>query len=629
MADLNDLLIRIDATTEQLRREMKKAEQITDNSTRKMDRSLEQIDKRMGALAKRAAVAGAAMTAAFATAGAIKLVRIARETDILDAQLKTATGSAEAAARAFAELEDFAANTPFALQETIDAFVRLTNLGLDPSRAALESYGNTASAMGKSLEQFIEAVADAATAEFERLKEFGIRAKNQGDTIAFTFRGVTETVRNNAREIEGYLRRIGETEFAGAMEERVNSLDGALSNLSDSWDSLFRSVARGPIGDLIEEYVRKATAAIERLDRMLSQLTGTASPLVMLQNQLDDLYVRRQNFEKMLASPLAGKTFLSQVSEELETVKAQIQGTHEAMRYFKDQAASDAANKSRPVPGINPSVTFSTLSGSAPKSGEVFDPSMMLLQGESSRIQSALSEVDQFFASTMTETEQLEKQIARVQELAGQGFFALRGVDDKEILERLNQQLEEVESKSSVVADILQSNLGGAIDDMFTSGKLSAEDFFESMLRDIARVATQLYIMQPLLNSLFGGGGVSGGGLAGSIGKGIGALFAARGADFTVGGSGGPDSQFIPMMLSPRERVKITPPGQSSGEVQINVIDQRGAGAPPIDVSEQLVGMQRSFQVLVRGEVAGMYRDGSIDRLNRVSGFPVIRRGSR
>ena len=35
--------------------------------------------------------------------------------------------------------------------------------------------------MGKSLNQMIEAVADATTGEFERLKEFGIKARTHGE----------------------------------------------------------------------------------------------------------------------------------------------------------------------------------------------------------------------------------------------------------------------------------------------------------------------------------------------------------------------------------------------------------------------------------------------------------------
>jgi uncharacterized membrane protein YqgA involved in biofilm formation len=46
----------------------------------------------------------------------------------------------------------------------INAFIKLKALGLQPSKEALTSYGNTATAMGKSLDQMIEAVADASTA---------------------------------------------------------------------------------------------------------------------------------------------------------------------------------------------------------------------------------------------------------------------------------------------------------------------------------------------------------------------------------------------------------------------------------------------------------------------------------
>ena len=102
------------------------------------------------------------------------------------------------------------------------AFTKLVNLGLTPSETALQSYGDTSAALGKDLSQMIEAVADAATGEFERLKEFGIKAKNQGDTISFTFRGVTENVKNNATEIENYLIKLGQVNFDGAMKSAWN-----------------------------------------------------------------------------------------------------------------------------------------------------------------------------------------------------------------------------------------------------------------------------------------------------------------------------------------------------------------------------------------------------------------------
>ena len=185
------------------------------------------------------------------------------------AQLKTATGSMENAAIAFEAVEDFASRTPYALEQSLQGFIKLTNLGLTPSERALESYGNTASAMGKDLTQLIEAVADATTGEFERLKEFGIKASSEGDRVKFTFRGVTTEIGKNAAEIEGYLMSIGENEFGGAMSARMETVGGQISNLGDLWDQLFRTISEMGVGSLIGSSIQVAIDAIDGLIGML------------------------------------------------------------------------------------------------------------------------------------------------------------------------------------------------------------------------------------------------------------------------------------------------------------------------------------------------------------------------
>lgn len=199
-----------------------------------------------------------------------KLVSVQREFDVLNAGLVTATGSSEKAAQAFEALSDFAQKTPYDLNQAVEGFTKLVNLGLTPSERALMSYGNTASATGKDLNQMIEAVADAATGEFERLKEFGIKAKQEGDKVTFTFQGVKTTIGNNASEIEQYLTALGENQFAGAMERRIDTLDGAIANLGDTWDALFRNVSQSGVGDAIEAAVRLATDALQELNDMLA-----------------------------------------------------------------------------------------------------------------------------------------------------------------------------------------------------------------------------------------------------------------------------------------------------------------------------------------------------------------------
>lgn len=205
-----------------------------------------------------------------------QVVAAQREFDKLNASLVTATGSTANAAQAFSALQAFAASTPYSVQEATEAFIKMRNLGLDPSEKALRSYGNTASAMGKGLNQMVEAVADAATGEFERLKEFGIKAKQNGDLVSLTFQGVTKSIGNNAKEIEKYLQAIGETEFAGGMERRAATLDGAISNLGDTWQNTLRTIASNGIGDAALGGVLALSNALGDLSAILDAVGGAA-----------------------------------------------------------------------------------------------------------------------------------------------------------------------------------------------------------------------------------------------------------------------------------------------------------------------------------------------------------------
>lgn len=68
----------------------------------------------------------------------------------------------------------FADETPFQNKEVMDATVKLHAYGLDP-QVFLKTIGDTAATMGKSLDQAVEAIADASVGELERMKEFGIK----------------------------------------------------------------------------------------------------------------------------------------------------------------------------------------------------------------------------------------------------------------------------------------------------------------------------------------------------------------------------------------------------------------------------------------------------------------------
>ena len=237
----------------------------------------------------KAAGAAAAAVVSLETAKQVfsALVDSQRNFDKLNSGLITMTGSAENAAKAFSVLQQFAKETPYGLNQAVEGFTKLVALGLNPSKEALISYGNTAAAMGKDLNQMIEAVADASTFEFERLKEFGIKSSQQADTVSFTFRGVTTTVKKNSEEIQKYLLNIGNTDFAGAMETRSKTLDGQLSSLADSFDGLVLAVAQSGFGDAVGAQAATAEDAITALTDAIAsnEIAATLQDWVTLFNE--------------------------------------------------------------------------------------------------------------------------------------------------------------------------------------------------------------------------------------------------------------------------------------------------------------------------------------------------------
>lgn len=259
-----------------------------ERSSAPASRGLLALDKASRALRSEMAPFASSMAAALGVGALVtQVVRINQTFQDLSAGLETATGSAENAARAMDMLREFARETPFELSEVVTAFIRLKNLGLDASADSLRAFGNVASAIpNKTVIDFVEAVADAAVGEFERLKEFGIKAASEGEKVSFTFRGVTEAVGKNADEIQDYLRRLAENNFGGAMARKMETIGGAASNLKDSFDDLFVTIGEMGANDAITSVLKGLTEAVggaaENLDTITDVAGAAASALAGL-----------------------------------------------------------------------------------------------------------------------------------------------------------------------------------------------------------------------------------------------------------------------------------------------------------------------------------------------------------
>lgn len=217
-----------------------------------------------------------------------ELYGIIAEYDRLNASLKTVTGSTQTAVAVMDGLKQFARETPYELSQVTEAFIRMRSMGLDASMDAMRSMGNTASAMGKPLMQFIEAVADASTNEFERLKEFGIKAKQEGDQVTFTFQGVETTVQKSAFAIQEYLLQLGRTKFAGGMVDQMNTVDGALSNVRDSFSQLVDTIGNLGVRDALKRGFAGVTEFLDQLRQDIESVhsMGQAGTKANLENQI-------------------------------------------------------------------------------------------------------------------------------------------------------------------------------------------------------------------------------------------------------------------------------------------------------------------------------------------------------
>ncbi|HAI77084.1 MAG TPA: hypothetical protein DCM08_12640 [Microscillaceae bacterium] len=215
-----------------------------EQSTRK---SAQEQANQYGNLNKMVKQVGQTLLAAFAIDKLTDLTKqifnTTAEFQKYNAVLTNAYGSAQKANQAFDMILQFASSTPFQVSELTDSFIKLKSAGLEPTQKEMEKLGDLAAAKGKSFDQLTEAVIDATTGEFERLKEFGIKTAQQGDVVKFTFQGITRTVANNSAEIQKYILSLGDMKgIKGGMQAISQTLGGQWSNLMDTVDQLFVAV---------------------------------------------------------------------------------------------------------------------------------------------------------------------------------------------------------------------------------------------------------------------------------------------------------------------------------------------------------------------------------------------------
>jgi len=259
----------------------------------------------LGSLAGTALQVSLAAASAGFGLGIAGVISLGSKFEQFQVVLENTEGSAEGARKAMAWVREFAKKTPYEVEKVMEAFVALKSYGLDPTNGSLEAMGNGASGMNKDLMQAVEMLADAQTGEFERLKEFGIVAADQGDKVSFAYqkagKGVTKVAKKNATEIQKALVGIFDDSFKGMMDRQSRTLGGIWSNIKDQVAGFQLDVANAGFFDFVKERVSNLLKAINVLagDGTLKKYAEQISAKLLEMGRAAEKFILETNWKKV------------------------------------------------------------------------------------------------------------------------------------------------------------------------------------------------------------------------------------------------------------------------------------------------------------------------------------------
>lgn len=366
--------------------------------------------------------------------------------------------------------------------------------------------------------------------------------------------------KNNLNAANGVAKRVAETQMEG--------LKGAMIELGSAVKGLAVAIGESGLGKALESVADGAANA-------LRSMTDTLKGLKPLQEQ--SLGILRQTLEGQ-------EQELAQVDRAIEQMKATNRPA--------GMIAPLEAGRKKMVEGIAATQEFirlqgqlqSTLAQKAPpgkvveRTDDIEPPPPVDVEGQASKRKAALSALQalesEYLESTkqnrrLIEVEQ-QRELEKFKELLDQKLISQEQYETArmQLAKVTEKKLEELREKDlKFIEDItgaISSGLEGAFRQFIETGKVDFNELTRSILADIAMIALRMAVLQPL----FGGGQVQGGG---ALGNALASLFHGGG----TAGSGSGVKRSIPaafFMGAPR----LHNGGQILGTNEVPAILERG-----------------------------------------------------
>ena len=486
----------------------------------KMEKSIKGAGERSSSSFKSAMGGVAGTLAAVFSVQAIisfqkQVIELGSEFQKFSAILNVSLGDSSLAAGAMAMIQDFAAKTPFSVRELTDSFVKLTNQGFKPNARELTKLGDLAASKAKSFSQLSEALIDAQVGEFERLKEFGIISRTEGNKVKFTFNEITTEVDKTSESIKDYILSLGGMDgISGSMSAISKTLGGELSNLGDAFDQLLVSISETE-GGLLHFFTKVGTVMLQGLTADIQaggMISGDSQALAQSAGDITFKATIDQfsKLESKYGSTELALDALKKKSKEYQDLSNDDNSTAKMSYYYLKQA--EAMNKAL--------LELSSLNTTTEEGKGNLDEQAKALEKWTAKVESA-----------SIAARELESTI-----LDGMFNFDFKGLAfggqvgdvqiDTSLMQPVGMDLEEGEalpgaeafaeslSRQQEAFNFMQSNaqmLGGAFQSAFDAALISGESFTETLGKSLEGLLQKLVsaaITASALSLIFSGFGV-------------------------------------------------------------------------------------------------------------------------
>ena len=227
-------------------------------------------------------VVGGAVLIGFTKGIANGIAETGMQFENLKTTLSNALGGAAEGAAAMQMIRETANEVKLSIDEVGNGFNKLINRGLKPTKEEFIQLTDVAKSQGKEVDQYVEAVLDAMTGENERLKEFGVKAKDAGDKVIFTFKGVSTEVKKNEQDIYNYLVALGKVPgVAGMSAKAADTFSGKLAAIQSKIDGIKIAIFER-IGEALKPVLDVVANVLEGFQKWAEKNPELASGLTLI-----------------------------------------------------------------------------------------------------------------------------------------------------------------------------------------------------------------------------------------------------------------------------------------------------------------------------------------------------------